>query len=60
LGYTLENAIFDDLQESEPIRRIMSAPIIVGVSGTLGTKTGSFSEDIRREASDLTDRLLSN
>ncbi len=60
LGYTLENAVFDDLQESERIRRMTFTPIIVGVSGTLGTQAGSFSDDLRREASDLTDRLLSN
>jgi hypothetical protein len=59
LGYTLENAVFDDLQESEPIRRITTVPVIVGMSGTLGTEAGSFSDDLRYEASDLAKNLLS-
>ena len=60
LGYTLENAVFDDLAGSKDIRRIKSDPIIQGMSGSLGTNSGSFSEDILHEAADLTDRLLSH
>lgn len=59
LGYTLENAVFDDLQRVESIRRISSAPVIVGMSGTLGTQSGSFSDNLCHEAADLTTRLLS-
>ncbi len=59
LGYTLENAVFDDLRGSENIRRMASTPIIVGMSGTLGTESGSFSDDLRHEASELTKNLLS-
>ena len=60
LGYSLENAFFDDLHDSKKeIRLITAMPIIVGMSGTLATLAGSFSDDLQREACDLTNRLLS-
>lgn len=60
LGYPLEAAVFDDLQGSPGIRRIVKTPVIIGVSGTLGQPSGRFSDDVIREASALTEQLLSN
>jgi hypothetical protein len=58
LGYTLENAVQDDLQAAPNICRISSPPVIIGASGTLGTILGSFSEEVRNEAREVTLRIL--
>lgn len=59
LGYTLETAAYDDLKGSPGIRRIVTTPVIIGVSGTMGTSSGGFPDDVIREASALTEQLLS-
>jgi len=59
LGYTLETAVYDDLEGISEIRRITAVPIITGASGTLGTYAGAFPDEIVSEASDLAARLLS-
>lgn len=58
LGYTLENSVFDDLEDVLGVRRIATTPIIIGASGTLGTYAGTFSDEIIHEASELTEQLL--
>ena len=57
LGYTLERAFWDDLQ-GHAIRRIDASPEIIGTSGSLGTKTGEYPEEIRLEARDIAARLV--
>ncbi len=57
LGYTLENAFFDDLKK-QPVRMIKQPPIIIGTSGTLGTTAGEYSIEIRQEAHELASKLL--
>jgi hypothetical protein len=59
LGYTLENAVFDDLEYADGIRR-MKNPVILGVSGTLATHSGSFADKLQDEALDVTNQLLSS
>jgi hypothetical protein len=58
LGYTLENAVFDDL-EKQPVRMINQPPVIYGTSGTLGTTAGKYSTGITEEAREMANRLLS-
>jgi hypothetical protein len=58
LGYNLEHAFFDDLEGASP-RRIPQPPVIIGVSGTLGSSAGTFPEEVTGEAYDLTEQLLS-
>lgn len=58
LGYTLENAVYDDLVTAPNMRSISSSPVIIGTSGTLGTISGSYSDEIRKEGDKLTRRLL--
>jgi hypothetical protein len=66
LNYTLENAFFDDLElspdanGSQEIKRIRDIPVIIGMSGSLSTEVGGFSEEVRREAMLLTEKLLAN
>jgi len=57
LGYTLENAFFDDLQ-NKSVRFIAQQPIIIGTSGTLGTTAGAYSTEIQQEARVLAKRLI--
>jgi hypothetical protein len=57
LGYTLERAFWDDLRNL-PVRRIDTPPEIIGISGSLGTKTGEYPEEIRLEARDIAVRLV--
>jgi hypothetical protein len=58
LGYTLENAFFDDIHDAQSTRMINSEPVIVGASGTLGTYAGSFSKENQLEAREISQRLL--
>ncbi len=59
LGYTLEHAFHDNLRGSIGSVRMMEiSPGIIGVSGSVGTRAGEFSEEIRAEARDLAARLL--
>lgn len=60
LGYTLENAVFDDLAGVSGIRAITSSPVIIGASGTLGTSASFFPEEVTGEAFDLAGQLLSS
>jgi len=58
LGYTLENAAYDDLKACNSISLIKEPPIIFGTSGTLGTTAGEFSDEIRTLAKELAERLI--
>lgn len=59
LGYTLERAFHDDLKElASSVRLIDLSPSIIGTSGSLGTTSGFYSEEIRGEAEELASRLL--
>ena len=59
LGYTLERAFHDDLKGlATSVRLIDLSPPIIGTSGSLGTTSGSYSEEIRREAEELASRLF--
>jgi len=57
LGYTLENAVFDDLNPHD-VRLIQSPPVILGTSGTLGTTAGKYDREIQDEAEELAGRLI--
>ena len=57
LGYTLENAFFDDLEHSSA-RIIEQQPVILGTSGTFGTTAGEYSQEIRTKACELAVRLI--
>lgn len=59
LGYTLENAVFDDLYEQKNLRLIQDDPMIIGTSGTMGSSAGRFSSEISAAAQELTQRLIS-
>ena len=60
LGYTLERAFWDDLSKvNAGATLIEGEPVIVGTSGSLGTVAGSFSEEIKLQARDACERLLS-
>lgn len=59
LGYTLERAFMDDLRGCDrSIKLLEISPGIIGVSGSVGTRAGEFSEEIRAEAYDLAERLV--
>jgi len=58
LGYSLEAAFADDAEGCADCTFVMEAPIVYGYSGTLGTAAAEFSEEIRREAGELTARIL--
>jgi hypothetical protein len=57
LNYTLENAFFDDLSDHHEFRRIRDMPVIIGMSGSLSTEVGGFTEEIRQAATLLTKML---
>jgi hypothetical protein len=59
LGYTLERAFHDDLrQRSSSVRMLEVSPAIIGTSGSLGTTTGNFPDEVRLEARELALRIL--
>jgi hypothetical protein len=59
LGYTLERAFHDDLKGiASSVRLIDLPPPIVGTSGSLGTTSGCYSEEIRGESEELASRLF--
>jgi hypothetical protein len=58
LGYTLENAFYDDLNGLKRIRFLNENPIILGASGSLGTVAGKFPNSILQHAKELADALL--
>jgi hypothetical protein len=59
LGYTLERAFMDDLRGYDrSIKMLDFSPGIIGISGSVGTRAGEFSEEIRAEAHDLGARLV--
>jgi hypothetical protein len=60
LGYTLERAFHDDLEEHIPSVRIITntTPPIIGTSGSLGTTTGEYGAKIRSDAKELARRLM--
>lgn len=58
LGYSLEAAFYDDLRSSSECGFLMKNPIIRGCSGTHGTVAAEFSEDIRREALELSEAII--
>jgi hypothetical protein len=58
LNYTLENAFFDDLSNCFGIRRIKETPVIIGMSGSLGTGIGCFSQEILHQAVILNGQLF--
>jgi hypothetical protein len=58
LGYSLEAAFADDLPELSECIFVKDEPIVFGYSGTRGTAAAEFSEEIRRQAAELTARIL--
>lgn len=59
LGYTLERAFMDDLRGcNRSIKMLEISPGIIGISGSIGTRVGEFSDEIRAEAHDLGARLV--
>ena len=59
LGYTLERAFMDDLRGCDrSVKMLEISPGIIGVSGSVGTRAGEFSKEIRAEARDLVARLV--
>ena len=59
LGYTLERAFMDDLRGCDrSVKMLEISPGIIGVSGSVGTRAGEFSEEIRAEAHNLVKRLV--
>jgi hypothetical protein len=59
LGYTLERAFMDDLRGCDrSVKMLEISPGIIGVSGSIGTRAGEFSEEIRAEAHELGARLV--
>jgi len=59
LGYTLERCFWDDLSgHGRHVRLIEGEPSIIGTSGSLGTSSGSFSEEVKLEAGQVCEELL--
>lgn len=59
LGYTLERAFMDDLRGCDrSVKMLEISPGIIGVSGSVGTRAGEFTEEIRAEARELVARLV--
>lgn len=58
LGYSLEAAFHDDLRGSSECGFLMKSPIIRECAGTLGAMAAEFSEDISREARELSEAVL--
>jgi hypothetical protein len=59
LGYTLERSFWDDLSRESRVRLIDGEPSIIGTSGSLGTRFGEFSDQVRIQAGEVSKALLS-
>jgi len=59
LGYVLERAFHDDLEShAKEFLFLNEAADMIGVSGSIGSRMGSFSEEILAEARDLAGQIL--